>query len=74
MVLENSLEIEEKFENAKWENGSKIDIIIASPFNRTRETAEIIKEKLNFSGEIIIDERIRETNFADGNNGQTNDL
>jgi isoleucyl-tRNA synthetase len=42
-----------------------IDVIYASPLMRTKATAEIVRESLNFSGEIIFDERIREENFGD---------
>jgi len=38
--------------------------IIASPFVRTRETAEIIKEVLGFSGDIIFDDRLGEHNLG----------
>jgi isoleucyl-tRNA synthetase len=39
----------------------KIDIIISSPFNRAKETAEIICSQINFPKErIIYDDRIRE--------------
>ena len=36
------------------------DVLIASPFVRTRETAEIIKKETGFVGEIIIDDLVRE--------------
>lgn len=42
-----------------------IDVIISSPFERTRETAEILKSELGFSGEIVVDERMAETNFGE---------
>lgn len=38
----------------------KVDVIYASPFLRTRETAEIVKETLGISAEIIFDDRLRE--------------
>ncbi len=38
--------------------------IIASPFVRTRETAEIIKKILGFSGDIIFDDRLGEHNLG----------
>lgn len=38
-----------------------IDIIIASPFARTRQTAEIVAEAINFDiKKIIVDERVQE--------------
>ena len=49
----------------KNRNGEKIDIIISSPFTRTTETANILKDKLDFQGDIIFDERIRERSFVD---------
>lgn len=41
-----------------------IDIIVASPILRARETAEIVKEALGVE-EVIFDERLREVNMAD---------
>lgn len=38
--------------------------IIASPFVRTRETTEIIKEVLGFTGDIIFDDRLGEHNLG----------
>ncbi len=42
----------------------KIDLIITSPFLRTKETAEIVAEELglSFSEQVIIDERLQEIN------------
>ncbi len=37
-----------------------IDIIFSSPFLRTKETAEIIKENIGFNNEIIFDKRLSE--------------
>lgn len=45
--------------------GKNIDVIIASPFLRTTETAEIIKDHLGLDAEIIFDERIQEENVGD---------
>jgi len=43
-----------------------IDIIVASPFIRTRETVEIIKTELNIGEDnIIFDDRLVETQFGD---------
>ncbi len=41
----------------------KIDLIFVSPFARTRETAEIVREKLGLSNEeVIVDSRLHEIN------------
>jgi len=40
-------------------------IIYASPFSRTRRTAEIAKEVLCVEAEIVLDERLRERWFGD---------
>ncbi len=46
--------------------GRKIDMIFASPFPRTKETAEIIADTLGFGkGEIKYDERIVEIGLGD---------
>lgn len=45
--------------------GADIDVIIASPFARTAETAEIVKEVAGFSGEIVFDDRLKEINPGD---------
>lgn len=42
------------------EQGKNFDIIILTDRIRTRETARLITEELDFSGEIIIDDRFRE--------------
>lgn len=49
--------------------GKKIDLIISSPFVRTRETAEIVAEKIGINPkDIIFDDRLREvgTGIFDG--------
>lgn len=43
----------------------KIDVIITSPFERTRETAKIIAQSIGFTGEIIEDPRLVEINAGD---------
>jgi broad specificity phosphatase PhoE len=73
-VEENSKDIFKTFSDGKNNNGEKIDIIISSPFNRTKETSKIIKKELNFDGEIIFDDRLRETNFGEENNGKSNNI
>ncbi len=46
---------------AKEIDGMKIDIIYASPFVRTTETAQIIAENIGYDGEkIVFDERLHE--------------
>lgn len=60
------IEIKKVAESLK---SKKIDIIFASDFVRTKETAEIVAEALGFSSEkIIFDKRLREVNFGDLNN------
>lgn len=45
-------------------NIGEFDIIITSPFVRTRETADILKRECGFQGEIIVDDRVRELYFG----------
>jgi isoleucyl-tRNA synthetase len=40
------------------------DILVASPFIRTQETAEILKKECKFEGEIITDPRVQELFFG----------
>lgn len=47
------------------QNFGKIDALYASPFYRTQETAQIIKEKTKFLGEIQTDNRLKELYFGD---------
>jgi isoleucyl-tRNA synthetase len=55
-VLSSSHELEDR----------GIDLIITSPFARTRETAEIIREALNLSSEQVITcDELREVNVGD---------
>lgn len=43
-----------------------IDLIIVSPFMRTKQTAEIVREQLGLVADsVIVDERIREFDLAD---------
>jgi len=42
--------------------GKNIDLIIASPLSRARETAEIINEAIGV--ELILDDRLRERNYG----------
>tara|TARA_B100000745_G_scaffold97289_1_gene61808 strand:- start:4106 stop:7723 length:3618 start_codon:yes stop_codon:yes gene_type:complete len=43
----------------------KIDIIISSPVLRARETAQLVAETIGLESEVIIDERIRETDHGE---------
>lgn len=53
-------------ETATALKGKEIDLIIASPFVRTRETAELMREQLGLSEDaVVIDERIREFDLGD---------
>jgi isoleucyl-tRNA synthetase len=51
-------------------NDKKIDIIVSSPFLRTKETSENIAKEIGFSGEIVFDDRLVEIKAGefDGNN------
>jgi len=40
------------------------DVLISSPFLRTRETAEIVKSEKGFEDDIVIDKRARESEFG----------
>lgn len=43
-----------------------IDLIIVSPFMRTKQTAELVREQLGLSNEaVIVDQRIREFDLSD---------
>lgn len=52
----------QSLEKVKWAKGSKIDLIITSPFTRTRQTADIIAKE--FEIEVIEDFRIGEINLS----------
>jgi len=44
----------------------QIDLIIVSPFMRTRQTAELVRDQLGLAPEaVIVDDRIREFDLAD---------
>lgn len=52
-----------------------IDVIIASPFMRTRETAELIAERIGFDKEkIVFDERIQEFDGGEFNGRSEDEL
>jgi isoleucyl-tRNA synthetase len=54
-------------DSAKFLKKEKIDVIITSPFLRTKQTAEIIAKEIGFEGEIIEDSRIGEMQVSDWN-------
>ncbi len=61
-------------EAGKWLFDKKIDLIITSPFVRTKETAEIIASRVRLDkSKIIVDERIHEINAGVWNNKSFND-
>ncbi len=43
----------------------KIDLIFSSPFLRAQKTADIVQKELRLSGEVLVDERLREDNDND---------
>lgn len=53
--------------NSAKEIAVGVDLIFVSPLQRTRETANLAAEVLNFKGEIIVDERLRELECGDFN-------
>lgn len=60
-------QVKSKIEELKKEG---VEIIVTSPFVRTRETAEILKESLNVSdSNYFIDERLREIDIGVYNKG-----
>ncbi len=70
-LLESSKEQVEK--TAKKLSSEKIDLIISSPFARTKETADIIKETLGLKDEqVILDNRLGELNPGDFDGGDWN--
>lgn len=50
--------------------GEKIDLIVASPFLRTKETAEIVAQGIGYKEEIIFDPRLGEYNVGELNGGK----
>jgi isoleucyl-tRNA synthetase len=59
--------IEEVTLSAQALKDKKIDLIIASPMLRTKETADILVEQLAFKGKVDTDARLTEFNFGDFN-------
>ncbi len=59
----NQTGINQAKETAKKLQNEKIDLIIASPLIRTKQTAQIINEGRNI--DIIYDERVRERDFGE---------
>ncbi len=57
---------EESKKSAQKLKSEKIDLIISSPFARTRETAEIVRAELGLpESAVIFDERLKEINPGD---------
>lgn len=56
------LGVQQVNENAQFLKDQNIDIIICSPLLRTRQTAELVKEIIEYKGEIIINDQLRESN------------
>ncbi len=50
---------------ATAKNLPDFDVLFASPFERTKETAAILKAEKNFSGEAIFDDRLAEPEFGE---------
>ena len=62
-------------EAGKWLHDKKIDLIISSPFLRTRETAEIIANKIGYDvKKIIFENKIGEINAGVWNNKSLDDF
>jgi isoleucyl-tRNA synthetase len=62
----------EQIEKLKKE---KIDLIISSPFVRTRETSEVIREGIGLAKEsVLFDERLREMDIGKYNKGKWADF
>ncbi|PID70699.1 hypothetical protein CSB37_01280 [bacterium DOLZORAL124_38_8] len=43
----------------------KFDVMVTSPFLRTKQTTEIVKTLQNFAGEVVVDERVQEPYFGE---------
>jgi len=52
---------------------AKIDIVISSPFARTKETAEIVRSELGLSEDVVLDERLEEVNPGEFDDKNWND-
>ena len=62
-LIENGKE--QALEAGKWFADKKIDLIFSSPFIRTRETAEIISNKIGFdTKKIIFESKVGEVNLG----------
>lgn len=57
-LTENGIHQIEEISNKYLSEGNKLDLVISSPYNRTKQTAEIFAKKFNVNVEI--DERIQE--------------
>jgi isoleucyl-tRNA synthetase len=66
--VENEHHLTEKGQGQVRETAQHLDafdVLIASPFIRTQETAQILKQETGFSGEIVTDDRVRELSFGE---------
>jgi isoleucyl-tRNA synthetase len=71
--LKEAEEIGQSLLNVLSKENKKIDLIFCSPLHRTKNTAEIIAEKIGFDkSQIIIEDRIKETQLGILN-GKTKD-
>lgn len=62
-------------EAGKWLSDKKIDLIVVSPFLRTKETANIIAEKIGLDkNKIEVDQRISELNAGNWNGKSFHDF
>ncbi len=57
--------------NATQLKDKKIDLIFASPFLRVKETVEIICSEIDYSGEVIFDDRLGEVFYGKEWEGKT---
>ncbi len=65
LTLEGKKQVEKTAEEIK-EQGLEFDVVFVSPFVRTTDTLNILKDKLNISEEkIVFDERLGELNAGD---------
>jgi len=61
--------IADTVEKAKKLNDKKVDLIFASPLNRTRETAKLVAKNCGIAeAEIILDDRLKEIQIVEFNN------
>ncbi len=56
---------EQVLKSAKDLKNENIEIVIISPLIRSKETAEVVTKEINFRGEVVVDERLREADFGE---------